>query len=299
MLRVTIKTRAWGRAVKRICIILGVGVLAGCANLTAVRDISSGLTKATSDWDDVGAELAASCQRETSLNPQLTNCDEERLTAEGVAGANAVLAAYFEALTAAATETNFTIQPGLDAATKSFGAIPNINKDRVNAVSGLAGLVAQLATAAARERVLRQLIEQGAPNAKVVVEGMDEVLAVPLLGRLDSEKTQLTSIYVKQIRDQKDSVDGAPANLCKGSTAAGFSGAGFLLAQDYCRRLAIIETREKAVESYRASLGDASKALSELQSSKTKLKAKDVALRLYKIGSDLDEKIDAVRKAFS
>jgi len=274
-------------------------LVSGCADMSAVRDISARLTKATSSWNDVGNEIAGSCLRETSLNPMLSSCEAERRSTEGVVAANKVLNAYFKALTDAANDSNFTIQPGLEAATKSIAAIPDIKKERVDAVSGLIGFLAQLATGAMREDVLRQLIDRGAPNAKSVIDGLDEVLGLPLLGRLDTEKTYLTAIYVKQIRDQKDNVEGAPADLCKGSKAAGFSGAGFLLAQDYCRRLGVIEAREKAVADYQGSLKDASAALTELQSSKAKLKSKNLAKQLYKIGSDLDDKIDAIDKAFS
>lgn len=284
---------------RHVAVIAAATLLSGCADLTAVRDISSRLTNATSSWIEVGADIVGSCERETMLNPTLSSCEAERRATDGMIAANKVLGAYFKVLFEAANDSNFTIQPGLDMATKSVAGIPDIKEERANAVSGLVGFLDQLATSAMRGHTLRQVLDGGAPNAKSVIEGLDEVLAQPLAGRLDTEKTYLTAIYVKHIRDQKDVVDGEPSGLCRGSKAAGFSGTGFLLAQDYCRRLSEIEAREKAVVAYQASLKNASSALTELQSSKAKLKARNLAKRLYEIGFDLDDQIEAVDQAFN
>jgi len=272
-------------------------LLAGCVDHTAVRDISTQLTKATSSWGDVGAEIKASCQREAMLNPALLNCDSEELAAQGVISANSVLSDYFKALVDASSDANFTLQPGLDAATKSVANIPNVKKEQVNAVSGLVGLLTQLSLNTMRENTLLQLIDDGVPYAKTIINGLSDALGEPLLTRLDAEKIQLTSVYLKKIRDQRDVIDSDLASLCHNARAAGFSGTGYLLTQDYCHRLAIIETREKAVATYQSSLEDASKALTKLSSAK--LSDKDLAEQLNKIGADLDSKIDSIKKAFN
>ena len=270
--------------------------LAGCVDHTAVRDISTQLTKATSGWDDVGSEIKASCQREVMLNPALLNCDSEELAAQGVISANSVLSHYFKALVDASSDSNFTLQPGLDAATKSVANIPNVKKEQVHAVSGLVGLLTQLSLNTMREDTLRQLIDDGVPYAKTIINGLSDALGEPLITRLDAEKIQLTSVYLKKIRDQRDAIDGDLASLCHSARTAGFSGTGYLLTQDYCRRLSIIETREKAVMTYQSSLEDASKALTQLSSAK--LSNKELAAQLKTIGADLESKIDSIKKAF-
>ena len=272
--------------------------LGGCTSLDAVRDVSTRLSGASATWNDVGGDIYGSCQRESAINTAIADCELEKKASAGLAGANAVLTKYFTALMDAANETNFTIQPGLDAAAASAANIPGINKDQVKAVSGLFGLLAKMANQALREAALRRLIEEGGPSAQTVVRGMDD-LVVPRLGReLDAERLQLAGHFGRLILAARDPVGADPAALCSGPAASKFSGTGFLLTQEFCRRLAVLDKRTKALADYQASLGVADKALTELQSSKTRLKAKDLAQRLYQIGSDLDEKVTAVRKAF-
>lgn len=277
-----------------VCVI----ALAGCTDLTAVRDISSLLTVASSDWNDVGRDIAGSCQRELAINPGLNDCDLEMKASEGLVATNDVLRDYFKALTAAATETNFTVQPGLDKLAGSVAAIPEINKEHVTAVSGLIGVLAKLAVERMREDMLQVLIGDGGPNAQMVVVGLSQLVVPTLRSRLGNEKTQLTAFFATGVFRQGDPVGSAPEALCSGSAASKFSATGFLLTQEYCNRLAILNKRRKALDDYDASLTAASKALTELHSSKTELKAKALAQKLYGIGSELDEKVTAIRKAF-
>lgn len=272
--------------------------LSSCTSLDAVRDISTRLSSASGAWNDVGGDIYASCQRESGVNPVLVDCNLEKDASTGVAGANAVLANYFKALMDTANESNFTIQPGLDQASAFAAKIPGINADQVKAVSGLFGLLTKLATGALREATLRRLIEDGGPSAQTVVRGMDGLVVPRLARELDTERFQLTGQFGRLILAQKDPVGPDPMALCSGPAASKFSGTGYLLTLEYCRRLALLDKRVKALSDYQASLGAADKALTELQSSKTKLTTKDLAQRLYEIGADLDEKIGAVRKAF-
>ncbi len=272
--------------------------LSACTSLSAVSDVSTRLKSASATWNDVGSEFAASCKREATLNPALADCALEREASSGLAAANGVLGNYFAALANAANEANFTVKPGLDAAASSVAKIPEINADQVTAVSGLVGLLVNLATNAMRERTLHDLIERGGPAAQTIVRGMDS-LVVPRLGRrLDTERLQLSGQFGRLILAQRDRAGPDPSALCTGPSASRFSGTGFLLTLEYCRRLAVLDERAKALADYQASLVVADKALTELQSSKSRLKAKDLAQRLYAIGSDLDDKVSAVRKAF-
>ncbi len=284
---------------KRIATSVYILALAGCTDLSAVRDISSRLTVASNNWNDVAEDIAGSCHRELAINPMLTDCESETKASKGLVAADKVLGDYFKALMAAATESNFTVQPGLDKVTQSVAAIPDINQGQVKAVSGLVGLLVKLAVEKMREDTLRELIGDGGPAAQTVVDELLSKLVVPRLrSRLEGERIQLAGYFGKAIGRQKDKVGSDPEALCSGSAASKFSGTGFLLTQEYCKRFAILDKRQKALDDYDASLKAASKALTELQSSKTQLNAKALAQKLYAIGSELDEKIDAVRKAF-
>lgn len=283
------------RGLTALCIFM----LCGCTNLSGVRDISSRLTTASANWIDVGADIAGSCERQRTINPMLADCLLENKASDGLAGANAVLGAYFKALTSAANESNFTIQPGLSAASASVAEIPGVNTEQVKAVSGLFGLVANLVTAKMREDTLRELIDRGGQPARTVVTGMNDLVVPRLTRQLEAETTQLTAQFARLIAEQRDNVGADPSVLCVGSQASKFSGPGVLLTLEYCRRLAMIKKRTKALAGYADSLKAADAALAELQSSRTRLKAADLAQRLYTIGSELDAAIAAVRKAFA
>lgn len=283
---------------KRIALAICIFALPGCTDLRAVGDISLRLKAASASWNDVGNEITASCERERTINPALSDCDLENKASSGLAGANAVLANYFRALGDAANESNFTIQPGLDSTTTSVANIPGINQDQVKAASGIFSLLAHLTTEKLRENTLRDLISHGAPPTQIVVRGLDDLVVPRLTRRLDTEKFQLTAQFSRWIGAQGDRVGPDPSSFCSGSGAAQFSGTGYLLVLEYCRRLGVIDARAKALLDYQTSLHQADQALAELQSSKTKLKSKALAQQLYKVGVDLDTKVAAVRKAF-
>jgi hypothetical protein len=283
--------------VKRLSWALIIPLLSSCSNLAAVNDISSRLVTASSSWDDVASDIAGSCQRERTLNPELRDCQSEQSASDGMMGANALLRNYFQALGDAANESNFVIQPGLDTATASVANIPGINTDQVQAASGLFAALAKVATEAMRESTLRELV-QHAPEARSLIRGLDAPLVSRLGRRFDSERIQLQAEFGRLILAQGDRVTDIQG-LCDGSGAASFSGTGFLLAQEYCRRSALIEERQKALSDYQASLQDADNALADLQTSQTQLKGRALAKRLYNVASDLEAKVSAVRKAFA
>lgn len=283
---------------KRIVLFIAALALSGCTNLAAVRDVSAQLSGAAQTWDAVGGELADSCRREQQINPALGDCALEAQASAGLVSANAVLANYFQALTDAANESNFTIQPGLDQASASFANVPGVRADQVQAVSGLFSLLAIVANQALREEVLRGLIDRGGSDARTVVQGLDALVGPRLERRLDTERTQLAGQFGRLILAQGDPVGTDVEALCSGSNAAAFSGPGFLLTLEYCRRLSTLKTRLQALADYRASLADADQALATLQSSKTALKTPALARRLYDIGSALQRSVAAVRKAF-
>ena len=113
----------------RLAWALLIPALSSCTNLAAVSAISSRLTAASDSWNDVATDIAGSCQRELTLNPALGDCQIEKKASDGMVGANALLRNYFKALGDAANESNFTIQPGLDAATASVANIPGSERN--------------------------------------------------------------------------------------------------------------------------------------------------------------------------
>lgn len=274
-------------------------VLAGCADLGAVRDISSRLAASSKTWDDVSGDIAGSCQRERVLNPALVDCQLEDKASAGLVAADRVLTEYFSALFAVASNSNFTVKPGLDALAGSVSSIPGIDQTQVKATSGLIGLITKVATEQMREETLRELIGNGGPAARTLVEGLSQLVVPRLKARLSSERTQLAGYFAQAILAQRDAIGDDVEAICAGSQASRFSAVGFLLTQEYCRRVAVVAKRQKALDDYQASLSSASSALVELQSSSAKLKAEEVIRKLYEIGRELDDSLAAVRKAFA
>lgn len=275
--------------------------LGACTNLAAVKTLSTKLLAASDSWNAVGGELKASCERQQQFNPALASCATEAAASAGLVAMNGVLTSYFSALGDAAGDQNFTVQPGLDALTKSVGAIPGINAAEVTATSGLAGLLLRLATEAAREKTLRALIGEGVPLAKQLLTALDRTVPRSLQISLSAERDQMTARFADYIQRAGGAVAADPAAMCaKGPRAADYPvGSNFLLALEYCRRENDVQAKLESVTAYRKSLASAQDALDALASSKTKLGAKALIAKLYQVGKDLDTNIKAVSKAFS
>ena len=274
-------------------------LLTGCTNLQAVSDISDRLVSASASWDYVGDDIAASCERQQAINPAIEDCRLEQIATEALGDVNAVLETYFKAMGAAASEGNFTLEPGLERATTSVANIPGIGQDQVAAVSGLFGVLARLATGAMRERTLRQLIDQGAPPAQRIISGLEEIIVPELTTRLSAESTQLDGHFVGLMAAEGAEIGSDPHQLCTSSRAAGFNGTAFLLSLEYCDRRQAVAWREEALAEYRDSLREANEALEELQSSNTRLGSSELAARLLLTGWELTQSSQAVREAFS
>lgn len=273
--------------------------LSGCADLGAVQAISSRLTDASSSWNAVGADFERSCERERQFNPALADCADQARATDAINAIDALLTAYFKALADASNGQNFTVQNGLSDLAKSVAAVPGIDAGQVQAASGLAGLLLDRWTEAARERVLARLIHQGAPEARELIGALRQIVPPALNSSLGAERDRTSFQFALYIAQGGGRVDRDPAVMCRaGPLANRFSGPNFLLALEYCRRIAIVDDRIKALVEYQASLATADKALAELDSSKSKLKGKALAEHLYAIGKALSDDIKAVNKAF-
>ncbi|HCI4280069.1 TPA: hypothetical protein NO555_003382 [Klebsiella variicola subsp. variicola] len=284
---------------KNVILCMYMLFLIACSDLSAVRDTSTRLTNANNTWSAVSSELPSSCLREARLNEKVLNCDDAISTAVGIDAVNKILGEYFKALMDVATESKFTIQPGLDKAITSVSQIPGIKKERVIAVSGLVSVITQLSLNSVQEHTLYQLIHDGVPYAKSVINGLSEVLVTRLTNRLDNEKKQVIGFYSGKLAYQRDEIVLDSFETCNGAKSTNLSATGFLLVQDYCKRIELIEARKEAILTYQASLQDASEALTELQSAGARLDTRELAVKLYKIGGDLDTKIDAINKSFN
>jgi hypothetical protein len=275
--------------------------LGACTSLEAVKGASAKLVGASKSWGAVAQELDATCERQMQFNPALTDCQSAKDASKRLGDANAVLTAYFQALADAASDQNFTIQPGLDAAAKSAAAIPGLDKDEASAAADLVSLLGQWATAALRERALRHLIEGGVPPSERLIAVMDHNVVHALRTDLATERDQLDATFLGYVYPAGGRRASELQALCPaGPRAYDFRDSqAFLAALEYCRRAADLKAKSEAVDDYQKSLAAAQATLADLASSKSRLKSKELATQLYNMGKALDAKVEAVSKAFS
>ncbi len=213
--------------------------------------------------------------------------------------ADKALSGYFNALQQVSDTKNFSLDSALGALGKSAGAIPGIDQSQVTSVDTFATFVAGLATGAMREKTLGDLINDGAPKAKAVVDVLQQV-GVPALKTIyRNELTTTTSTFVSYVQSTGVAFDIGGNSCSAGPNAKDFTtGNAFLLAMEYCRRVQAITAKQNALNSYDNSLGSARTTLQQLIDGKDKLKDTDVIQNLLKDASTLRTDVDAMKKAF-
>lgn len=278
-----------------------LAILVGCApNPQAVSATAGQLISASSSWDSVADEFAASCLRRNQYASVPSNCVNEQQATDGVKAADKILAAYFTTLQQASTGSNFSVESGFTATVSSVKNIPKINTDQVNAATGLATYIADLATKALQERTLGQLIDKGAPDAEATINMLQTVVAPQLNDILGDEIRVTIADYGSYINrtggsgKQLENVD-----CKKGPYAPNFrTGNSFLLAESYCTRISLISTKQAAVTNYAKSLSTAKQVLQDLQSGKDNLSASSLAQQLTSDASTLQADVAKIDKAF-
>ncbi|ATC23822.1 hypothetical protein CVUC_02430 [Caulobacter vibrioides] len=215
-----------------------------------------------------------------------------------ITDANGILTQYFQALGDVAADKNFTVQPGLEAAEASALKIPKINADQAKAVSGVVKLLTGWATRAARERAIRNLIEDGAPPAIMVIDALREHVADDIVIVLNGEAREQEARFSDYIFGRQVASDKIQA-LCPNPPAYELSGQQFLVAAEYCRRMMVLKGKYDAVEAYKKSLASAKTTLEDLNSAKSRLTDKEVVKLLYKDAKDLNDKVEGITKAYA
>jgi hypothetical protein len=280
-------------------LILAGGLLAlgGCKNLQTVESLSATLVSASKSLDSVSGELEASCVRQQQFNPAL-QCTDPAQASKGLEATDALLEAYFSALGEAAGAKSFTVKSGLDSLSGSVSAIPGIDTQEVKAASGLAEVIATLFTEGAREKTLRNMIDNGAPHAKALVAMLRTRVPRALETSLAAEQDALTSQFDRYLNGALGS---NPEGRCaSGPRSADFgAGSNFLIALEYCRRLTDVQSKRAAISSYQDSLTNIDSSLDTLASSKSDLTAEQLVEQLRDTVNKLKANTAAVQKAFS
>jgi len=291
---------------RRLSLLLSVTLsLGGCRDFGAIHDASAEAVRATRGWDDVAGELAGSCLRDSRFNPAIADCQSSAKAAAGTIAVDRLLAAYFGAIADVSNGRNFTVEPGLNDLAASAGAIPGADQGRISAAFGLATALSNLITGAARERAMRRLIAEGGPHAIVLIDFLEQYVVPALRTKIGSERDDMAVAFAGYIAAQGGQFPNPPEALCAapGPRVAQFGGAkggvNFLLAVDYCRRVAMLQREDKAIAHYTASLGAARALVTDLAGAKFKLKDRVLIETIARTAAELSEKSEAVRDAFA
>jgi len=131
---------------------------------------------------------------------------------------------------------------------------------------------------------------------------MDELLVDRFRLLLDDEERVLNAAMVTWINANQPSIGTSFERYCTSPIAVFVNGGGdassYALLQEYCGRFEVLTERRAAISAYEKSLVTASQALQELRSNRTELSGRELAGKLYAIGSELDDHIGSVREAF-
>ncbi|MFL6844117.1 MAG: hypothetical protein ACJ8ER_04470 [Allosphingosinicella sp.] len=273
-------------------------LMTGCTDLAAVNSVSTQMLDASQGWNPVAGEFQASCLRSNQFRDPPVSCETAERTSAGLQAANAILVAYFGALKKASADQAFSVDEGLATLSGSVAGIPGVDSGKVTAVSGLARFLIGLATDRVQEKTVRLLIAE-APAARAALDIEGDTVARGLGERLDAEEIQLGSTFRVYLQAERAQL-GDPAAVCAaGPRSAEFrSGPAFLVALEYCRRAQVLAEKRAALDNYAKAVATTRTALGELEGNKSRLKAKALATRLYKLADELNTNVKAVRDAF-
>ncbi len=283
----------------RLLLILCGGLsISACADYTAVGKLSTRMTEATGAWKGVAEQSKLSCRRLVELGDGTEECTTKDRAADALIAVNDRLSRYFAALGGVAEDKNYSVSDGMSDLSGEIANIPGINTDDGSAISELTTTIANLLLQGRRERTMRRLIDDGAPPAQRVIAMMRRVGVPTFGGNLLSERQRIDLALATTVPRPLERLGPDRSKWCMTPPrlyAFDADRPAFLMATELCRRHREVREDLAAVAAYDASLAAAAKALEELQSSATRLKASDTAARLYDRAHDLRKKIDAVR----
>jgi hypothetical protein len=177
-----------------LALLLGLTLLAGCANLGEVREFA-GESARLAGYTRITERYLASHERERAflLGParQAEAALHERRQAarESLLAVHRVAFRYMATLAQLAGEDSFRLDAPIDRIGANLQAFPDLGLDAatVDATTSLAKSLSNLVLSAAQERAVRKLVTEEGPKAQKVFEGMENIAC--LFGKsLENEK---------------------------------------------------------------------------------------------------------------
>ena len=301
----------WGHELKLLrlgaCCLFPLLTLNGCANLKAVNTASDALVSASDSWTNVETVPADSCHKSSQLSVSPVGCNEQEKLTKGLGDTDKILTAYFLALKHAADTKNFNVDSGITTLGNSAANIPKINAGQVNAITGLATFLVGLYEAHKRTQIIASLIQEGGPKARAVLDVLHDTVVPDLQGIVQTETVDLDLAFDSYLRRQRSTMDHASLDCANGPHVQNFQetdparpmGPAFLLAVEYCQRLADVNRKTALLTQYSASLESAAKVISTLENDRSALGKQVTFKDIYKAVDTLHSDVQAIQKAFA
>jgi len=166
--------------IRRIAsVLLLIFIVAGCANLKAVRDYASESAK-LSAYTELTTRFRDTYEREQPYlfgeADRLAQDNDKRRKAayEDLMKIHQRVSLYMQTLATMAGESAFDLSKEVDSLAGGIKAYPDfgINSKHVDAVSGIAKVVAKWITSAYQERALRDMVKEGNEPLQTTLQGM-------------------------------------------------------------------------------------------------------------------------------
>lgn len=183
-----------------LALLLGLTLLAGCANLGEVREFA-GESARLAGYTRVTERYLTSYERERPflLGParQTEAALHERRQAarESMLAVHRVAFRYMKTLAQLAGEDSFRLDTPIDRIGAKLQAFPDLGLDAatVDATTSLAKSLSNLVLSAAQESAVRKLVTEEGPKAQQVFEGMENIAR--LFGKsLENERKTVLAI---------------------------------------------------------------------------------------------------------
>lgn len=171
------------KIIRMTFLLLLIFVMAGCANLKAVRDYAGESAK-LSAYTELTTRFRDTYERE---QPYLFG-EAERLAQENDKRRKAAyedlmkihqrVSLYMQTLATLAGENAFDLSKEIDSLAGRIKAYPNfgIDSKHVDAVSGVAKVVTKWITSAHQERAIRDMIKEGDEPLQTTLQGMEALV---------------------------------------------------------------------------------------------------------------------------
>jgi hypothetical protein len=269
-------------------------VLIGCASPAAVRSYARASGDVAGRFPALAADIPASCTRAEGYRALAEDSewwDDDALAARckslvdagrALLAANRALQQYLTALGAMADDRIVRFDPQLDALTRAVVATDEFPRERVEAVSGLAKLLARAATDGYRRAQLRDAIAAADSDVAAITDGLVVAVERAYLLTLDNERAALDRFYVKVIKE--------------GRAAQPLTALLVLERRD--DRLATLRGRRVAAQAYVSALRSIARGHRRLYESRDKLRARELAAELADYAAAIEALASDMEKAF-